>query len=292
MRSRMLISISFVLAVVLGMLVYIINDPARSKGASAQDIQRDASAGARLFAANCSQCHGPRGEGAIGPALNRPEWRANNALFDANGVYNVLDGVLVKGQHSPQPGIQMPAWSRTNGGPFTDQQLDSVITFIEHGDWNDTVSYTSSPNYIADIPLNDDQKAKYPLYGKTDTPEAVQQTNAANQELGQIKTLLRLKGCTNCHAFGSAGSTLGPAMTEVGSRRTAQWLNDWIKNPAAMPGTLRGPNLQPWFDGDNRTAYWPMNPTFMPTIQMTDQERQTIVNYISKLTHPQPKVTS
>jgi mono/diheme cytochrome c family protein len=288
----MLISISFVLAVVLGMLIYIINDPARSKGATLNDVQNDAAAGAALFGANCSQCHGPKGEGGVGPALNRPEWRADNPNFDANGVYNVISAVLIKGQYSPQPGIQMPAWSRTNGGPFTDQQLDSVITFIETGDWNSTLSYTASPNYIADLPLNDAMKVKYPLYGKTDSADAKKQTDDANAELATIRKLLQTKGCINCHAFGSAGSTLGPNLTEVGSRRTADWLTTWIKDPSAVVGTNRGPNLLPWFTGDNRTAYWPMNPTFMPTIQMTDQERQTIVNYLKDLTHPQPKVTS
>lgn len=275
MRSRMLISISFVLAVVLGMLVYIINDPSRSSGATSNDIQNDADAGARLFGANCSQCHGPKGEGGVGPALNRPEWRADNPNFDPNGVYAFIDGVLVKGQHSPQPGIQMPAWSRVNGGPFTDQQLDSVITFIEYGNW-DTVSYTSAPNFVADIaPAN-----------AATSPQVKQESDTINKQLDSIKVLLQAKGCINCHAFGSAGSTLGPALTQVGSRRTAEWLYNWIKDPSAVSGTNRGPNVQPWFVGDARTSYWPMNPTFMPTIPMTDNERKTIVNYLSHLVVP------
>jgi cbb3-type cytochrome oxidase cytochrome c subunit len=100
----------------------------------------------------------------------------------------------------------------------------------------------------------------------------------------------------NCHALGSAGTTLGPNLTEVGSRRTSQWMYDWIKDPSAVAASNRGPNVQPWFKIENRTDFWPMQPTFMPTIKMTDQERQTIVDYLTGLktaavVAPQPQAT-
>jgi hypothetical protein len=103
------------------------------------------------------------------------------------------------------------------------------------------------------------------------------------ENLSGLKQLIQLKGCMNCHALGSAGTTLGPALTEVGSRRDAQWLKDWITDPSKVKAENRGPNVMPWFQGDNRTEFWPMQTTFMPTIPMTDDERQKIVDYLSNL---------
>jgi mono/diheme cytochrome c family protein len=331
MSTRMILSVSFAIFVVLGMLVYILNDNSRADTTNLNSIEASAEIGAELFGPNCSQCHGPKGEGAIGPALDRSDWHAGDPKYDENSVTTFIRNAVRRGQYSPQPGIQMPAWSKDYGGPLNEEEIEDVITFITHGDWNVPLKYTSAPNYLADIPANDVLKKQYPStsaevlavkdpqkYGG-DTPTAAQKTlladdakkedaakgavfqeaeknreaqrkvlgnrdpNNPTEKLNGIKQLIQVKGCINCHAFGSAGSTLGPILTEVGSRRTSQWMYDWIKDPSVVPGSNRGPNVLPWFKTENRTDFWPMQPTFMPTIKMTDQERQTIVDYLSGL---------
>jgi mono/diheme cytochrome c family protein len=329
----MILSISFAFFVVLGMMVYVLNDNRRADTTLGNVIAKEAEAGAELFAANCSQCHGPRGEGAIGPALDRPEWHAGDPKYDENAVTTFLHNVLQRGQHSPQPGINMPAWSKEYGGPFNDQELEDVVSFITHGSWENPqiLAHTAAPNYLADIPANSVQKNQYPTnltelvaaadparYGngrpndaqKKLLDEAVKAETAnkgplyqqvlKNQEalrlilgnrdpnkpgesLNGIKQLLQLKGCIGCHGFGSAGTTLGPNLTEVGSRREREWLYNWIKDPSKVPGDNRGPNVQPWFSEENRTVFWPMQPTYMPTIKMTDEERNRIVDYLKDL---------
>jgi mono/diheme cytochrome c family protein len=331
MSTRMVLSIAFVLFVVLGMVVYVLNEGQRADYNILTSTEDDSHIGAELFAANCSQCHGPKGEGAIGPALDRPEWHAGDVNYDQNAVTTFLRNVIHRGQYSPQPGITMPAWSKDYSGPLNDEEIEKIIVFITQNKWEKPLQYTSTPNYTAAIPANSVQKQQYPSttaevlaaknpdkYGGS-TPNADQkkaltddakreedakgpayqeaQKNAENlrlllgnpdpnkpgEALNGIKQLIQLKGCVNCHAFGSVGTTLGPSLTEVGSRRDAQWLNDWIKNPSLMPASNRGPNVMPWFKGDNRTDFWPMQATFMPTIPMTDQERQRIVDYLSNL---------
>ncbi len=331
MSTRMVLSVAFVLFVVLGMLVYVLFEGQRADYNILTSTQEETHVGAQLFAANCSQCHGPQGEGAIGPALNRPEWHAGDKNYDQNAVFNFIRNVVNRGQYSPQPAITMPAWSKDFGGPFNEEEIQKVIVFITQNTWDVPVHYTATPNFVASIPPNSAQKKQYPStslevlmaktpdkYGGT-APSADQKKALADdakkeddtkgpayqeamqnaeklrvilgnadltkpgEKLNGLKQLIQLKGCINCHALGSAGTTLGPSLTEVGSRREAQWLNDWIKDPSKVKAENRGPNVMPWFKGDNRTEFWPMQPTFMPTIPMTDEERQRIVDYLANL---------
>ncbi|MBN9392673.1 MAG: c-type cytochrome [Chloroflexi bacterium] len=331
MSTRMVLSVAFVAFVVLGMVVYVLNEGRRADYNILTSTEDYAHLGAELYAANCSQCHGPQGEGAIGPALNRPEWHVGDKNYDENTVTTFIRNVVHRGQYSPQPGIQMPAWSKDYGGPLNDEEIEKIITFITQNQWTVPLEYTASPNYVAAIPANTVQKKMYPSttqdvlatkypdkYGGT-TPTADQKAalaadskadeaakgpayqeaqanaeklrlllgnpdpNKPTEQLNGLKQLIQGKGCLNCHALGSAGTTLGPALTEVGSRRDADWLTTWIKNPSLVKGDNRGPNVMPWFKGDNRTDFWPMQPTFMPTIPMTDEERAKIVDYLSNL---------
>jgi mono/diheme cytochrome c family protein len=313
------------------MVVYVLNEGRRADYNILTSTEDYSLLGAELYAANCSQCHGPQGEGAIGPALNRPEWHVGDPNYDENTVTAFIRNVVHRGQYSPQPGISMPAWSKDYSGPLNDEEIEKIITFITQNKWTVPLEYTASPNYAAAIPANTVQKKMYPStpqevlaakypdkYGGA-TPTAAQKAalaadskadeaakgpayqeaqvnaeklrillgnpdaNKPTEQLNGLKQLILAKGCLNCHALGSAGTTLGPALTEVGSRRDADWLNTWIKNPSLVKGDNRGPNVMPWFKGDNRTDFWPMQPTFMPTIPMTDEERGKIVDYLSNL---------
>lgn len=46
-------------------------------------------------------------------------------------------------------------------------------------------------------------------------------------------------GCASCHRVGGAGGAVGPDLTMVGFRHSAQWLDLWLRDPQAWkPGTL------------------------------------------------------
>jgi mono/diheme cytochrome c family protein len=292
----MVMSIAFALAVVLGMTLYILNDNNRATQTAQTKTDEAAHKGAQLYAANCSQCHGPLGEGGVGPALNRPNWHPGNKDFDLNATTDFLTKVLVRGQASPQPGISMPAWSRQYGGALTDEQIEFLVAFIIHGEWEEVLKvlpYTQSPNYEAELPPNSVQKAKYPDFEKN-TSQGQEQKKQLNAELSSMKKLILDKACLNCHAIGSAGTTLGPNLSEVGSRRTRDWLYKWIEDPAKVPGTDRGPNVKPWFDmySTPRTEFWPMNPSWMPAVPMTAEERNRITDYLANLKLPPVVVKS
>ena len=82
--------------------------------------------GYNLYLANCARCHGPQGEGGIGPVLND-----QMKLFQhLNEQY--LRNVLVAGGRyvCGNPKSLMPVWAEENGGPLNYVQIDDLIAFI------------------------------------------------------------------------------------------------------------------------------------------------------------------
>ncbi len=82
------------------------------------EVDGDPNRGAQLFVTNCVVCHGEQGEGRVGATLAkewpgiRPDLSVQSAI--ANGLR----------------GTKMPAWSISNGGPLTDEQIQDLTSFI------------------------------------------------------------------------------------------------------------------------------------------------------------------
>ncbi|HUS14225.1 MAG TPA: c-type cytochrome, partial [Chloroflexia bacterium] len=160
------------------------------------------------------------------------------------------------------------------------QDLENLISFIYYGDWDGTLENAASATGL-DKDLPDYSESGW-NGGQADPAK-----------LSQVKQLMLAKGCLNCHQVGAVGGKIGADLTDVGSRRSAEWLRRWIPDPPAMPALERGPNL--WINapkpsletpGAGGTAQptaqpFPMNATFMPKIALTDQEVDMLVDYLS-----------
>jgi cbb3-type cytochrome c oxidase subunit III len=84
-------------------------------------VQGDAAEGQRLFASACARCHGERGEGKEGPALN------NRVLLDL-----ATDTYLFKTIQNGRAGTSMAAFGRgsTVQRTLTDSEISSIIAFL------------------------------------------------------------------------------------------------------------------------------------------------------------------
>ncbi|HEX8966647.1 MAG TPA: cytochrome c [Chloroflexota bacterium] len=282
MRDKVVLGVTLSIVLLLTFAIYVLVDTQRGPAVAASDLERSVNSGRQIYAQYCIQCHGPLGEGCIGPALNRTVWRPVLPNGDKNKEYDDASHDFIKktverGRNSNQPGIQMPAWSINENGALNDQDIEDVVSFIQHGDWNLVLEGAASATNLSE-PL-----PSFP--GFTD-----------QQKLDQVKQLMLTKGCLNCHTMGKAGGNLAAPLTDVGSRRSVDWLRQWIHDPKAMPPTKRGPNL--WLVGPTPTLpglptqapsltptatpqAFPMNTTYMPTIQMTDAELNLLVDYLS-----------
>ena len=90
----------------------------RADALSAQD-RALLTSGLQLWGLNCASCHGTGGLGVDAPALNSKEFLGSITDEQMGGI--IRGGI---------PGTEMPAWWNEYGGPFTDQQVQSIVAYI------------------------------------------------------------------------------------------------------------------------------------------------------------------
>ncbi len=82
------------------------------------NVQGDPNRGAELFSENCMVCHGGEGQGRIGATLAKSWPGIRPDLNVRNTIVNGIAGSL------------MPAWSRSNGGPLSEKDIDDLVAYI------------------------------------------------------------------------------------------------------------------------------------------------------------------
>ena len=136
-------------------------------------------AGARLYTENCSGCHGLSGEGGPNPARQGDiiaPISSSEYLKTRNDA--TLRNIISQGQ----PDFGMSPFGDSNGGPLTDEQIDSIVAFIR--------SWETTPPVI--LP---------PEVGVIPEP---------TWNSSQIFTLV----CASCHGTRGEGG-IGPALNTV-----------------------------------------------------------------------------
>lgn len=91
--------------------------------------------GEELYRENCIPCHGENGEGLIGPALN------NKVLLE-----EASNRILFAAIDAGRPGTTMPAWGQEQGGPLTQEGVDSIVDFIRA--WEENAPMVAEPEFI------------------------------------------------------------------------------------------------------------------------------------------------
>lgn len=116
----MLVVVGLALVILVLFQITILGEPARISGVEAHDKEVAIKAGHKLYADNCTLCHGDNGEGTEGrPALN------DKALLDATD-----DSTLFSLISSGVPNTEMPAWNQANGGPLTNEDVRNLTAYV------------------------------------------------------------------------------------------------------------------------------------------------------------------
>jgi mono/diheme cytochrome c family protein len=116
--------------------VPVIQGSSRLETEKERQYVTDVARGYSLFIANCAQCHGPDGQGGVGPPLN-DQAKLYNALtatgLPGTGHLNpdYIERVLTYGGRyvCGDPNSVMPAWLEPNG-PLNYRQIEELIAFL------------------------------------------------------------------------------------------------------------------------------------------------------------------
>lgn len=76
----------------------------------------------------------------------------------------------------------------------------------------------------------------------------------------QGKLLFREQGCYGCHTIDKFGTPIGPDLSHVGSKYSAEYLRGWLTDPASQ---------RPW--------------AHMPKLQLTRPEIEALAAYLASL---------
>lgn len=188
-----LIGLGAMLVIVTALGFYMLNESNRINEAQAAvlDIQLDE--GMTLYAENCSVCHGLSGEG-IGatPPLNSPGLQS--MAFD--DIYKIIS----RGRYD----TAMPAWSKEDGGPLSDYQIEEMVALIQYGDWNAT------GDRVVNLGLA-------PLIPFTTDPDPALLAEVGNLPDGlTLQTAIQIfaSNCVACHGADGLGTGIAPALND------------------------------------------------------------------------------
>ena len=115
----MIVGLLLTLTLVASLGMAFASEDARMEKATAAQQKASILRGRQLYVDNCTSCHGTRGEGNVGPALN-------NATLLKKASDEVLFAAIVAGR----PSTVMPAWGQDNGGPFTNEEIHDIVAFV------------------------------------------------------------------------------------------------------------------------------------------------------------------
>jgi cytochrome c2 len=221
----------------------LVDEPARMKSFDEGYRGRSIEAGAAIFDANCSRCHGVNGQGVegVGPALH-----AKDLLDDTKGaprrlkeigwagtVRDYITAAVSGGRPRASAAFanypnRMPTWSQQFGGPLRQDQVGYVVEFI--------MNWTSEVVKLPDVTPTPNPNAI-----GTDLAVQLPEGNAANGEL-----LFNGKGpsgqfpCSACHSLDGTvkvGPSLQGIATRAGARKdgydAAKYIHESIVSPSA-----------------------------------------------------------
>lgn len=189
MQQKIFIGLILTLIIAVFIPLYWATESGRQEAARERIKGEAVEKGAELYTSNCAACHGPAGEGSIGPAL-----------IDSQLDDNVLKKLIARGV----PGTAMPAMSNEEGGSLTAHQIKDLVTFILN--WDNSLLLPEPTPTPTPTPTPIPAPVPTPAPTPVATPApTVPSINAAELYAGT---------CAACHNANREGVTgLGPALT-------------------------------------------------------------------------------
>jgi menaquinol-cytochrome c reductase cytochrome b/c subunit len=133
-----IMSVAVVGIVVLTILAVITTPPQEVTGTIAGTIPEQILAGQDLYSINCTECHGPNGEGGEIKGVQGLEGYIMKAINTKDEMYTRNDQTLTDIISYGQPALGMTPFARAFGGALGPSDIESIVTFMRYT-WDDRV---------------------------------------------------------------------------------------------------------------------------------------------------------
>ncbi|MEM7031596.1 MAG: c-type cytochrome [Chloroflexota bacterium] len=222
---RIIIGLFFVL-ITMGTMMYAgLDEQHRMEVAAKSQKAKAIQTGAVLYEENCSECHGPDGQGVLGraPTLNSAHFFDGRLkeLGYAGTLSSFVELTVAGGRPvSSDPGAYsevMPTWGNQYGGPLRPDQVRDVTAFV----------------------LNWENEVDRPW----DTA-AMDAAEPIDDPFVRGMNLFNSSGCSACHVAGSyANGQVGPDVTNLYAEQGEEYVREsiWDPNAVISPNCPTGP---------------------------------------------------
>lgn len=136
---------SAVVVAIIGLTIaaQVTTPPEPASEAAGASYAQQLTTGQQLFVLNCAKCHGPDGEGGVIKGVQGLEGFNMLPIHSRDFLYTRTDDTIFNIINMGQPSLGMPPFGQANGGPFSMQQINAVVTFVRS--WDDRVVTTVTP---------------------------------------------------------------------------------------------------------------------------------------------------
>jgi quinol---cytochrome c reductase cytochrome c subunit, bacillus type len=124
--------------VVLTILAAVSTPPQEVTGTIAETIPDQILAGQDLYSINCTECHGPDGEGGEIKGVEGLEGFIMKPINSRDEMYTRDDPTLFNIISYGQQDLGMPPFARAFGGALGPSDIDAIVTFMRYT-WDDRV---------------------------------------------------------------------------------------------------------------------------------------------------------
>ncbi len=124
--------------VFLTVLAVVTTPPQEVTGTIASTVPEQILAGQDLYSVNCTECHGPDGEGGVISGVEGLEGYNMKAINTKDEMYTRDDATLNNIVNYGQPDLGMTPFGRAYGGSLGPSDIEAIVTFMRYT-WDDRV---------------------------------------------------------------------------------------------------------------------------------------------------------
>jgi mono/diheme cytochrome c family protein len=142
-----------VVAGIVGLtIIAAVTTPPQEPLTAANTIPQQIALGQNLWSVNCTQCHGPDGEGGVIQGVAGLEGFKMKALHSQDEMYTRTDETLADIIAYGQPNLGMQPFGQAYGGTLSPSDIDSIVTFMRYT-WDDRSVLPAGATLAGGIPV-------------------------------------------------------------------------------------------------------------------------------------------